>query len=77
MSLELNARGLGNGRGICNIKEVTVMEPELLGKHVVGEDLNLRVELPHATVVETARGLNFVFGVDKLTLQLQEVLAGM
>ena len=51
------------------------MEAEAAHEQRVREHLDLRVELAHAAVVEPARGLDLVFGVDELDLQLQEVLA--
>ena len=56
---------------------LALAEPEVLGEEVVREDLDLGVQLPDAAVVEPARCLDLVLGVDDRLLELEEVLAGL
>src|SRR5665213_3277609 len=72
---ELHARRLGDRREVGDLEEVARRESQTLGEDVVREDLDLGVQLAHATVVEPARGLDLVFRVDEVGLQSQEVLA--
>ena len=72
---ELDAGRLGDRRTVDDLEELACLETQLTGEQVVGEDLDLGVELAHAAVVKPARRLDLVFGVDDGLLQLQEVLA--
>ena len=74
---ELHARRLGDRGGVVDLEELALREAEAAHEQRVREDLDLGVELAHAAVVEAARGLDLVFGVDQLGLQLQEVLVGL
>src|SRR4051812_27042331 len=61
--LELDARRLCDRRGICDLEELALFEPEAANEQGVREGLDLRVELAHAAVVEPTGGLDLVFGV--------------
>ena len=61
---------------ICNLEELTGIEAEHAGNQVCWKDLKFGVEVAHVAVVKAAGGLNFVFGVGKFVLQLEEILAG-
>ncbi len=75
--LELNPGSFRNGIAVGDFEEVPLVEAKLLRENVVGENLDPGIELAHSTVVEATGSLHFVFRVDKLTLELQEVLAGL
>src|SRR5690606_37046565 len=72
---ELYSWRLGDGGGVRDLEELALGEAEATNEQGVREDLDLRVQLAHATVVEPARRLDLVLGVDQFTLQLQVVLA--
>src|SRR3546814_6361554 len=55
--------------------ELALAEAEVAREEVVREHLDLGVQLAHTTVVEAARGLDLVLGVDDRLLKLEEVLA--
>src|SRR3954454_18797211 len=74
-ALELDARGLSDRGEVVDLEELAFGEAQTSGEHVVGEHLDLGVELPHAAVVEPARRLDLVLGVDEVGLEPQEVLA--
>src|SRR5690242_6856418 len=74
-ALELNARRLGDRRQVVDLEELALAEAETAGEQVVREDPDLGVELALTAVVEPARGLDLVLGVDQVGLQAQEVLA--
>src|SRR5690606_7930401 len=70
---ELHPRRLGDRRGVGDLEELALGEAEAAREDVVREDLDLRVELADAAVVEAAGGLDLVLGRDELALELEEV----
>ncbi len=70
-------RRLGDRGRVRHLEELALLEAQATHEQRVREDLDLRVQLAHAAVVEPARGLDLVLGVDQLALQLQVVLAGL
>ena len=67
--------GSAMAAGSVTSKKSRSLKPRPRTNSVVREHLDLGVQLAHAAVVEPARRLDLVFGVDELGLQLQEVLA--
>src|SRR6185312_4719556 len=74
-ALELNARRLGDRGEVVDLEELALGEAQATGEQVVGEHLDLGVELPHSAVIEAARRLDLVLGVDQVGLEPEEVLA--
>src|SRR6185369_17836205 len=77
LKLSLDRLAGGSQVGLFKLKELFILtKPEHAGKNVGREDSALGVKVAHYTVVETAGGHNFVFGVGQFVLQLLEVFGG-
>src|SRR5688572_22290784 len=62
---------------VADLEELVLLEAEPFRDQVVGEHLDLGVEVADVGVVEAARGLDLVFRVLEVVLELEEVLRGL
>ena len=74
--LKLDRRG-GALDGVVDLEEFHVPETEQPGHQIGGKNLDPCVQVAHVGVVESARGLDPVLGVDQFLLQRPEVAAGL
>src|SRR3977135_1238759 len=72
--LKLDIDRLFNGSHVVNFKEFAWLESKHTRKYVVRENLNFSIKITNTAIIETTRCLDFVFGIDKLLLQLHKVL---